>query len=67
MNSRGEFLVGGRNNTDADGNYTGGMTLAEMRAFKENAIAPATGKVAVQPSLDSDGNPTILSLSELVI
>ena len=57
--SRGDFLIGGRQTVDAEGRYVGGMSMAEMMAYKNNrsngglpAYITATG-VSIEPTPDT--------------
>jgi hypothetical protein len=65
--SRGDFLIGGRQKLDEDGRYVGGMSMAEMIAYKKgipcgNLTAfVTTEEVAVQPTPDatSTAHPSV--------
>ena len=47
---RGDFLIGGHQFRDESGNYTGGMSLAEMKAYTSGSVGPT--EVAVQSEVE---------------
>lgn len=65
--SRGDFLIGGRQKLDEDGRYVGGMSMAEMIAYKKGILCGnlttfvTTEEVVVEPTPDatSTAHPSV--------